>query len=171
LVVAAAVLVLGLQLRAGPSAVLPGSDELGIKGGPMLQVYALRNHQVFAVPDGTVLSAGDEIRFAVMPAGATYVLIASVDGAGSTTIYFPYNGDRSAEVAPQVRTELPGSIVLDNAKGPERLFALFSRSPIAASDVRPELRKLVAAGASRLREPQVLAIPAAQVSLIFEKAQ
>jgi hypothetical protein len=164
---AAAILVLA---RPGtqPSATSSSDDDLGIKGGPVFQVYALHQHQVVAVSDGSVLAPGDEIRFAVTPQGWTHVLIASLDGAGNVTIYYPYNADRSAAIEPRARTELPGSIVLDDAPGPERLFAVFSRSPILASDVTVQLRSFAARRAN-LRASHQLAIDGAEVSLLFEK--
>jgi len=163
---ALAVLVVVLRLRGAPA-----SDDISVKGGPVLQVYALRDHQVFEVVDGTTLAAGDEIRFAVTPAGATHVLIASVDGSGHVTIYVPYDGAQSSEVEPDGRSELPGSIVLDDAAGPERVVAVFSMAPVRAADVEAELRKRVAGGPDQLRAPLPLAIPAAQAARVFEKAQ
>jgi hypothetical protein len=163
---ALAVLVVVLRLRGGA----PAGDDLAVKGGPVLQVYALRDRQVFEVTDGTMLAAGDEIRFAVTPAGATHVLIASIDGSGHVTIYVPYDGAHSAEVEPEGRSELPGSIVLDDAAGPERVVAVFSMAPIAAADVEAELRKRIAGGPDQLRVALPLAIPAAQAARVFEKA-
>lgn len=171
--VAAAVLIAFVGWRGGepdrPADVVP---ELAVKGGPALQIYAMRDHRVFRVTDGDVLAAGDEIRFAVTSAGAGYVLIASVDGRGQATIYVPYDGERSVAVDPRGRTELPGSIVLDDATGPERVFAVFSPSPIRAADVWPALHRLAAAGPAALRGSARLdlRVPATQASLVFEKA-
>jgi hypothetical protein len=163
---ALAVLVIVLRLRGGA----PAGDDLAVKGGPVLQLYALRDRQVFEVIDGTMLAAGDEIRFAVTPAGATHVLVASIDGSGHVTIYVPYDGTHSAEIEPEGRSELPGSIVLDDAAGPERVVAVFSMAPIAAADVEAELRKRFAGGPDQLRVALPLAIPAAQAAHVFEKA-
>lgn len=173
LMVAAAALLLLVQVRGNdPEKAMDDAPELAIKGGPALQVYALRDHHVFRITDGDVLAAGDEIRFAVTPAGAGYVLIASVDGRGQATIYVPYDGERSVAIDPRGRTELPGSIVLDDAMGPERVFAVFSTSPLRASDVWPALHRLAAAGPGALRgSPRLdLSVPASQASLLFQKA-
>ena len=106
-------------------------DDLGIKGDATWQVFANRDNKTFAVHDGAELAAGDRIRFIVTPNRARYIIVASVDGSGAATIYYPYNGIQSAP-AEGPRSELPGSIVLDAAPGPERLYALFSDEPIAA---------------------------------------
>ncbi len=173
LVLAAAAVLLLVDTRgADPDKRHDVAPELAIKGGPALQGYALRDGRVFRVSDGDVLAAGDEIRFAVTPAGAGYVLIASVDGRGHATIYVPYDGERSVVIDPRARTELPGSIVLDDAMGPERVFAVFSTSPIRAADVWPALQRLAAAGPEALRSSARLdlRVPATQVSLVFQKA-
>jgi hypothetical protein len=49
---------------------------------------------------------------------------------------------------------------------------MFSTTPIRAADVQPALQRLAGAGQDQLRgSPRLdLAIPAAQVSMLFEKA-
>jgi len=144
--------------------------ELAIKGGATWQVFAHRADATFAVHDGTRLAAGDRIRFVISPAGARYVLVASIDGAGHATIYYPYAGPSSEPIAGP-RAELPGSIVLDTAPGPERVFALLSDQPIAADPVIALLRTIGAAGPDAIRRFAALPIAArAQRSLVFEKA-
>jgi anti-sigma factor RsiW len=140
--VAAAVALL-VYVRPRPVAsTVPPEAELGIKGDrPIFEVYARRGAHVFAVQNDAVLAPGDEIRFAVAPNGSAFVLIASIDGSGSMTVYYPYNGAKSANVDPRSRTELPGSIVLDAAQGPERVVAVFSRAPIQAADLAAKLRR------------------------------
>lgn len=161
----AAILLVWVRLRA-VEATAPGEPELGIKGGgPVFEVYARRGHQIFAVKQGSTLTSGDEIRFAVTPQKFRYVLIASLDGSGQVTFYYPYHAERSAEVAPDRRTELPGSIVLDATPGPERLVAAFSHTPIRAVDLQAELLR----HGSQPKRPALDHV--AQVSLSFEKSR
>jgi hypothetical protein len=151
----------------------PRPPDLGIKGdasGASWQVFAHRDGRTFAVRDGAELAPGDRIRFVVLPAGARYVLVVSVDGAGAVTIYYPYNGERSAAIDGD-RVELADSIVLDAAPGPERLYALLSDEPLAAAAVKAPLGELAASGASAIRAARALPVPArAQLTLMFEKA-
>jgi anti-sigma factor RsiW len=164
---AAAAVVLALVVRARREPEL-GVD-LGIKGGPAWQVVGHRDQRTFVVRDGAPLAAGDGLRFVIMPDGAPYLLIASIDGAGAASIYFPYRGARS-ERLDGARIELPGSIVLDDAPGPERLFALFSDEPIDAASIEAQLRELGARGPDAIRATPRLAVAArAQLSLVFEK--
>jgi hypothetical protein len=163
---AAALLVAVIALRPRPAQV----NGLGIKGEASWQVFANRDGRVFAVHDGIELAAGDRIRFAVIPAGARYLLVASVDGLGVATIYYPYDGAGSAPVKGD-RVEPDGSIVLDAAPGPERIYALLSDEPLAADAVRAQLRAVARDGADAIRSIRSLPLPArTQISLVFEKA-
>lgn len=154
---AAAVVLLLVRPKA------PDEPEIAIKGGPAWQVVANRAGATFAVKDGTVLAAADRIRFVVVPDRARYLMIASLDGAGAASIYYPYDGAQSAAVG-AARLEVPDSIVLDTAPGPERLFALLSDAPLSADAVRAALRAV-----KDVRATTHLDLPAKQLTLVFEK--
>jgi len=124
----------GVLLLARPSP----EPEFGIKGGPTLQVFALHEETVLQVRSDTRLSPGDRIRFVVEGAHARYLLIASVDGRGTVSIYYPPSATESARLTPG-RTQLPGSIELDDAPGPEVLLAYFSDMPLPVAEVRQAL--------------------------------
>lgn len=146
-----------------------GIGELGIKGDASWLVFASRGGRVLPVHDGTELAAGDRIRFTVIPGGARYLLVASIDGRGTATIYVPYGGSQSAAIDGD-RVEPEGSIVLDAAPGPERIYALLSDAPIAAERVRAQLREIARGGSDAIRGTSALALPVrAQASLVFEK--
>lgn len=165
IVVAAAVLIV---LRARTAE--PQRPELGIKGTAAMQVFARHGEDVIAVRDGTRLQPGDQMRFVVQPNGAEYLLVASVDGAGKASIYFPFDGSASAPLGPSARIELPGSIVLDATAGPERIFALFSREPLSAGAVKRELAAIGARGAEAIRSVRRLdAGTAEQATVVIEK--
>jgi hypothetical protein len=117
----------------------PREPELSYKGGPSLTVYARHRDRVFVVKDGQTLQPGDELRFVVVAPGARYVLIASIDGAGQASVYYPFAAPRSAAVA-EGRTELPGSVTLDDTLGHERLFAVFSAQALESAKVLPRLQ-------------------------------
>ncbi|RJS18380.1 hypothetical protein DRW03_24950 [Corallococcus sp. H22C18031201] len=160
----------------GPSGVEP-SDAYGLKGGAVLRVHAKRGARVDVVADGVRLSAGDALRFTVVSSsGLPYVLIVSLDGTGAVSVYSPAQGTLSAELPQRGRSadpvELPGAIVLDAAPGPERIWALFSRAPLALSDVEPSLRALHAQGPEAVRASRQVSIPGveAQDSFLLEKS-
>lgn len=145
-------------------------DGLGVKGAAAMQVFARQGDEVIAVRDGTKLAPGDQIRFVVQPDGALYLMIASVDGAGTASIYYPYDGTVSARLEAGPRVEVPGSIVLDATAGPERVYALFSDKPVAAEDVKKLLAKIGKGGASAIRTTRRLDLRVRdQTSIVFEK--
>jgi hypothetical protein len=132
---------------------------IGVKGGSaLLEVVAQRGEQrQFAVKEGTLLRPKDKIRFVVNPGAARFVLIASRDGRGNVTIYYPFDGQKSAELRPG-RQELPGSIELDEVAGRERLLAVFSEAPLQAAEVRAALEK----------GPAVATVPGAKSQVSWE---
>jgi hypothetical protein len=172
---AAGVLLLarGHQTRTIPEEHLP---LIGIKGAPPLQVFARRRArggatgEVTKVKDGDRLAAGDALRFVFVPTGFPYALIASIDGAAQASVYYPFQGEASAEVDRKDAVSVPGSIVLDQAPGPERIFIILSEEPILASTVREALARLGAGGATAIRAAQRLPIEGTvQSTLLFEK--
>jgi hypothetical protein len=88
---------------------------LGIKGAPDVQVYANQDGRVVALRDGMELRPGDRIRFVVLGAAHQPVVITSIDGADRSTVFFD-----GVPHAP--RYEVPGSVILDDTLGPERLY-------------------------------------------------
>jgi Putative zinc-finger len=145
--------------------------DISIKGAPTLAAFARRAGQVTAVHDEDQLRAGDELRFVVVSERLPYLLVCSVDGAGKASIYFPFDGGESGRIDVRSRVELPGSIVLDDAPGPERVFALFSAEPMAAAQVDDVLRAIGRQGDAAIRGTKELPLTAgAQASVLFEKA-
>jgi hypothetical protein len=147
-------------------------DDIRIKGGePTLRSFARRMQHVFAIQDGMELHPGDEMRFVVDSPRLQFLLLASVDGAGRVNIYFPYDGSQSGVIATGKPTELPGSIVLDTAPGPERVFALYSKNPLLRAELDPVLKALGASGPAAIRAKTLLPIKAEnQFTFLFEKA-
>src|SRR5262249_25846111 len=173
-----AIFVLPSLYRRQDSAQLPGQDsrppilgqDLRIKGEPILRAAARRGDRTLVVQDGAVLAPGDEVHFFVQASGFEYLLIASVDADGDATVYFPYGGAQSALLQPTEGEQSPGSIVLDESRGPERVYAFFSHRPLPSAAVLAELRGLAARGPTAIRAQRTLSISAdAQSSIWFEK--
>lgn len=148
------------------------SARVAVKGGLIFKAFARRAQTVFAVREGTTVAPGDEVRFVVESAGRPYLLVASVDGRGDTTVYFPFGGAWSGRIErTETPVELPGSAILDDAPGPERIFALATSEPLAAPKVLRLLAELGRGGAQAIRTESRLGVPAAlQSSLLLEKA-
>jgi hypothetical protein len=158
----------------GPRPPEVAEPEFGVKGGPGLLVAARRGSRVFPVSAKEPLRAGDQIRFVLDSVRHPFLMIASVDGAGHANIYVPYEGKESLAVeakGQQSRIEIPGSIIIDETPGPERLFAFLSQRPIEAAKVRAALAKLAAGGPAAIRTGKTVDVGAEeQVSMLLEKA-
>ncbi len=144
----------------------PSSPAVQYKGAATLQVFAHRGGASFPVGDGTALRAGDRIRFGVFPGGARFVLVGSVDGRGRASIYQASTAIAGGEGP---TTVLPGAIVLDDAPGPERIFAVFSERRLEDAEVTAALAAVGAQGAGAIRGTHRLALPYPQASILFEK--
>jgi hypothetical protein len=168
MVPAAVVAVLFLRPR---SPVVPAPPPtIGIKGAPSLAAVARHGERVFPVTPQVPLAPGDQVRFVLEPGPHRFALVVSVDGGGRASVYHPYQGAESAEVTPNQRQEVPGSIVLDGSPGPERVYVLYSDQPLASGDVAGALQDVGAGGAEAIRAHTTLNVPAAaQSSVLIEK--
>jgi len=145
-------------------------DGLGIKGGGGLFTYVRQGGRVSRLVPGTILSAGDALRFAVEPGQNRHLLIAGVDGSGRASAYYPFGEWKSVPIESRGRFDVPGSIVLDDSAGPERIFALLSRKPIDGEQIRGQLESLARRGEETIRATVVLSIPGVETTSIgFEK--
>jgi hypothetical protein len=113
--------------------------DIGVKGGPAIQVYGLHAGAVRNLATGSRVAVGDRLRFVVDSSGYEYLLIASVDGAGNVSAFFPSSGSSSASI-PRGRSEAPGSVELDAARGPEVLMGYFSHQPLELEKIAPQLK-------------------------------
>jgi hypothetical protein len=125
----------------------PAQDELGVvaKGAAVLTLVARRGSEPLAVDSQhATLRPGDEVRF-VATAGSDaykYLLIVSVDGTGKVSVYYPYDGKTSAPLPHAGRFEVPGSVILDDTPGPERVVAFFSPRALAVDLLKTGLQHM-----------------------------
>ena len=143
----------------------PGEREatyIGIKGTLGLEVYCQRADQVFRVNPGDRLLPEDRIRFAVSTPGPGQVMIVSVDQQGEVSLFCPAGPVEGG------RTELEGSTILDESKGAERIFAVFSEESLDFGAVESAVaRGLEETG--DVAKLQKLPLELAQNSLLIQK--
>jgi hypothetical protein len=170
LVPVAAGLIIFVSVARHPTPLAGPEPDIGVKGGAGLVVAARRGDRVFPVRPGEPIHPGDQIRFVLERVRHPFVLIASVDGAGRANVYVPYEGSASLAVHASDRIEIPGSIIIDDSPGPERLFALISRRPLDAAGVRAALASIGRRGPAAIRGTSRLDVGAdEQVSMLMEK--
>jgi hypothetical protein len=142
-----------LTRRQGP--------DLRVKGASTVRAFARRGGNVFEVQEGMTLQQGDQLRFEIKPGGLSFLLVGFVDSQGHASIIFPRDGTQSGAIDPVGTFTPPGSAELDDACGPERVFALLSRQPFAAEAFRRELSALSDRGPDAVRAARSLsALPA-----------
>ena len=121
-----------------------------------------------------LLRPGDQLRFEVAPAGAHFLLVGSVDGAGHASIYVPFEGSASVAIPPDQIYVSPGSVILDDSPGPERVFVWATEAPLSAATASAALSALGNQGAAAIRTTAKLPLdppvpPLGQTSFLWEK--
>ena len=135
---AAAVLVLAFGL------VLQDSEPtVRTKGGADLSFFVSEGGKGRPGLPGETLHMGDRIRLAVESADHAYVFVISVTGDGEVTPLYPEGSGASIQLSGEGQTLLDGSVILDDHRGDERLFALFSDRPLTAEEVTAAARKAI----------------------------
>lgn len=123
---AALVLVPGLFPPGIPDA--PRGDHVGIKGPSDMQLFALHDGALRPY-EGEALGEGDVVGFRVHPGlygGGVVVL--SIDGEGTPSVFYPTSGPFAHPIAADTGiTPLPGTVVLDDAPGPEVFVGVFGK--------------------------------------------
>lgn len=140
-----------------------------IKGAEISLSYLVAENgkPVLAKP-GRILHPRDRIQFRLTAPRGGYVHIVGVDEAGTVTVYFPLPG-----VAPELypggsARPVPGSIILDDTLGKERVFVLICAGPIP----REALVQKVLSAASDPRQwisSQRLPLECQQRSILLHK--
>lgn len=126
----------------------PDDAYVGVKGDEAVRAYLRRAGEISPLVDGDDVQPGDAIRFFVDARRGHHVLMVSIDGAQQVSVYFPFGGDGSQELAPGAEQELPGAVELDATLGDERLWILMSSAPIAVATIRPALDRIAGGGAA-----------------------
>ena len=124
------------QEQTGPDRLI-GRDSTP-KGKALAEIVCRRGDRTFALRSGDEVAAGDALRFRPLPSwpAARYIQVGSVDGTGAYAPFYPPSGEGISVVLPAPGSPLGGSIRLDAAPGPERLFIVLSATPLGVRDVR-----------------------------------
>ncbi|HXU64985.1 MAG TPA: hypothetical protein VN962_24975 [Polyangia bacterium] len=109
----------------------------------LVQVARSRAGAVSWLSPADDLTAEDAIRIFVNRPDAAdrYVLVGSVDGSGALARFYPVDGQGCSVPLPPAGQPLDGSIVIDEAPGPERLVILVSHDPLCWPSVGDAVRR------------------------------
>lgn len=143
-------------------------------GGIDLAVYVQSPSGVQPVPDGAEVPADASVRFEVSPAAPCCLWVLGVDASGEITRLYPPKGDRASEaiVHPARPHELPTGAVLDGRGGPQRFFAVCTRTPVPWLTVKQAAAEAMPKGVDAVRS--LRSIPrlppgAVQTTVLVEK--
>jgi hypothetical protein len=101
-------------------------DESTVKGTLVFSAFRQReNAAAEELVSGAIVKPGDRIRFSVRTPADGFVAVLSRDGAGHASVYSPFSAPQAAPHSAK-DTLLPGAVMLDEAPGTERVWALFS---------------------------------------------
>ncbi len=98
------------------------------KGEVDLGFYVFRDGEAFPGDPSDAVRAGDQVQFTYHPAGFNQLVIVGIDGNGTAQVYFPDEDEAPLTVTPGERHVLEGSILLDDAPGPEIFVGFFDGS-------------------------------------------
>lgn len=104
-------------------------------GGVGLSMFVKDIDGVQPGQDGMHLEAGDQIQFRYDADGHEYLFIISVDARGVISSLYPEVPTHSIKVLAEGTHVLTGSIILDEAVGPERIYAIFSTEALEFEDI------------------------------------
>jgi hypothetical protein len=137
----AAILLLAVRPEPEPPAVR-------LKGSPFAVHYNCPHQERSGLAaDGQLLHPGDSLRFSYSATTNGYLAILGRDGAGQAMTFHPYGQREPARVEAGEGGWLAGSVVLDEAPGPERLTALFATEPFDLASAVARLQAGEDAGA------------------------
>jgi hypothetical protein len=110
---------------------------LAPKGSAPIEVICRRGGAVFLLAPGDDVAPGDELRFRPLPTwrDGRFIQVGSVDGTGRYTPFYPASAGAPSVPLPAGGAALEGSIRLDVAPGPERLFVVISDAPLPEAAV------------------------------------
>lgn len=93
--------------------------------GSGLKVYQLGPQGGEPYSPGAAVGENDMLGFSVAASGHRGVVLLSVDGSGAVSVFYPASGDAPEPLQGEGLVKLPGSVILDDAPGPEIFLAVF----------------------------------------------
>ena len=144
---AAAIPLLVMVLPRHATRAVGSAAYIATKGRAAVDIVCRRAGRVFALAPDQPVAPGDELRFLARPVAApptarplAFIQIGSVDGGGAYAPFYPSQDGSASVPLPAPGTALPGSIRLDDAPGPERLFVVLSARPLSVAAVAAAAR-------------------------------
>lgn len=141
---------------------------VGEKGDFGFEVYCRRGEKVFQLREGDTIFEEDSLRFSPVLSAkrAYYGMVVSINESGGIHSYFPLNGSESVKL--KGGEPLPGSVIMDDSHGTERLFFLVSDERFTFFEVKNAVDNAFE-NSGKTTIPHRLPINLEQVSIGFQK--
>jgi hypothetical protein len=167
---AAAMLVVVLVLAPWRNDPIDQPDSgVRIKADELNLGYMIMEHQEPVVAGADrILHPGNRIQFRLSAPRGGFVHIVSVDAAGQVSVYFPRPGETPEEYPGGSGRPVPGSVILDETLGQERVFALICEAPLSRAKLAERIRRL-ASDPRLLIDREQLEVDCLQTSLVLVK--
>ncbi len=114
-----------------PADLATDGPAIRLKGDAALRLYTL-SAGILIAWDGAPLGEGDVVGFRVGGADLATLTLLSIDGLGQATLFHPAPGAPDLPAGPGADLELPFTVTLDDAPGPEVFVAAFGLPPAQA---------------------------------------
>jgi hypothetical protein len=178
-VAATAMVLLVVALRVAPqsptenpkiSAATTGSaGGVRSKGTLIVEAFCKRGDRVFPVKDGDDFLAGDRLRFAYTKDQPGVLLVFGVDDAGRIFPYYRDDALVGVNAPPGGAVMLPESVELDDHRGWERVFSLWTPAPLGEDTIRAAVAEAMAAVGGDIRQTSHLSVAAEQVTFLLRR--
>ena len=135
----------------GTDGVVAGTPAFSVKGGDQLLAFHAENDGLIPY-DGRALGESDTLGFRVRTGAFERASLMSIDGLGAVTVFL--GADAPINLTSDPMMDLPGTVILDNAPGPELFIVVFDEEPDQVAD---RLREAWLSGGTSAVEEMVAA--------------
>ncbi len=169
LLAAAAAVIIAVQAPVAPAPSGHGAASgTRIKGGVGLSFHVRSADGVRDGAPGAVLHPGDAIQLRYSTPAHRHLVVVSLDSRGAVTPFYEAGG-HSLAIEPGSGQLLAGSVVLDDALGPERVVGCFSDAPLNTAAVLAAGRDALAASGGDPTQVSRLPLDCAQTAFTIVK--
>lgn len=142
---ATAAAIVALVVVAAPSE--HNDSVIGVKGNLAVETWVQRDGRTVPLRGGHMLTAGDRVGFRVTSGQNAHVALFGTDGDGAVALV-PVDGREAVAVSAGVRTDLPGSALLDGTGHMEQFAVVACPEPFEAHNVARTLSAWAAGAGS-----------------------
>jgi hypothetical protein len=165
---AIAVLVVVLSILPGQGAKQPG---IRTKGAVSLEFFVQKGDEVMPGESGGIYRKDDRIQFVYSSGANRFLFLVSLDERGRVSNFNHQASSSSVAILPGNQRVLEGSIILDDTRGLERVFAIFSNHPLQLQEIEQAARQAFQkqARSGGIADLEYLPLPYPQATILLHK--